>query len=148
MLIKSNLKFESRATAVSVAMSPRYLGGKYRSRLHPRSRKCACLFLRETGRVKSNCARPASSASRGDNEVDHAMCLKAEFQMHAALSNENGKFYTTMLYPCFSRSVCFFFDRIACLMKVWPFSSGGSLVSRWRDVPLVHARISNVTSQM
>ena len=26
-------------------------------------------------------------ASRGVNEVDHAMCLKAEFQMHAALSN-------------------------------------------------------------
>ena len=45
LLIKSNLKFESRATAVSVAMSPRYLGDKYRSRLHPRSRKCACQFL-------------------------------------------------------------------------------------------------------
>ena len=27
-------------------------------------------------------------------------------------------------------------------------SSGSSLVSRWRDAPLVHARISNVTSQM
>ena len=76
LLIKSNLKFESEATTVSVAMSPRYLGGKYRNRLHPRSRKCACLFLRETGCGKSNCARPASSASRGDNEVDHAVCLK------------------------------------------------------------------------
>ena len=43
--MKSNLKFESRATAVSVAMSPRYRGGKYRSRLHPRSRKCACQFF-------------------------------------------------------------------------------------------------------
>ena len=31
-----------------------------------------------------------------------------------------------------------FFDGIACLMKV----------CRWRDAPLVHARISNVTSQM
>ena len=33
----------------------------------------------------------------------------------------------------------------------WRFglwSSGSSLVSRWRDAPLVHARISNVTSQM
>ena len=57
--------------------------------------------------MKSNCARPASSASRGDNEVDHAMCLKIEFQTHTVLSNENGKFYTTMIYPCFSRSVCF-----------------------------------------
>ena len=45
------------------------------------------------------------------------------------------------------QQVGMFFDGIACLMKVWP-SSGGSLVSRWRDAPLVHARISNVTSQM
>ena len=53
-LIKSNLKFEARATAVSVAMSPCYLGGRYRSRLHPRSQKCAgdwaCeIYLRQTG---------------------------------------------------------------------------------------------------
>ena len=38
VLIKTNLKFESRASAVSVAMSPCYLGGKYHSRLNPRSR--------------------------------------------------------------------------------------------------------------
>ena len=57
--------------------------------------------------MKSNCTRPASSASRGDNEVGHALYSKAEFQMHTALSNENGKFYTTMIYPCFSRSVCY-----------------------------------------
>ena len=43
--MKSNLKFESRATAVSVAMAPRYRGGKYSSRLHPRSRKCAWQFF-------------------------------------------------------------------------------------------------------
>ena len=147
LLIKSNLKFESRATTVSVAMSPRYLGSKYRSRLHPRSRKCACLFLRETGCGKSNCARPASSASRGDNEVDHAVCLKAEYQMHTALSDKNGKFYTTMIYPCFSRSVCFSMGSPAW----WRFglcSSESSLVSRWHDALLVHARMSNVTSQM
>ena len=104
-------------------------------------------FLRETGRVKSNCARPASSATRGDNEVDHTVCLQAEFQMHAVLSNENDKFYTIMIYPYFSRSVCFSMGSPAW----WRFglcSSGSSLVSRWRDAPLVHARISNVTSQM
>ena len=136
LLIKRNLKFESSATAVSVAMSPRYLGGKYRSRLYPRSRKCACQFLRETERVKSKCATPVSSASRGDNEVDHAVCLKVEFHMHTVLSNENGKFYTTMIYPCFSRSVCFSMGSPAW----WRFglcSSGSSLVSRWRDAPLV-----------
>ena len=48
--------------------------------------------------MKSNCARPASSASRGDNEVDHAVCLKVEFHMHTVLSNENA---------CFSRLICF-----------------------------------------
>ena len=122
LLIKSDLKFESRASAVSVAMSPRYLGGKYRSRLLPRSWKCAWQFLRETGRVKSTCARPAAHASRGDNEDDHAVCLKAGFQMHTVFSNENGKFYTTMIYPCFSRSVCF---SIACLIKVWPLFTWG-----------------------
>ena len=136
MIIKSNLNFESRPTAVPVAMSPRYLGGKYRSRLHPRSRKCAWQFLRETERVKSNCARPASSTSRGDNGVDQAVCLKAEFQMHTAVANGNGKFYTTMVYPCFSRSVCFSMGSPAW----WRFglcSSGSSLVSRWHDAPLV-----------
>ena len=117
-------------------MSPRYLGGQYRSRLHPRSRKCACQFLRETERVKSNCARPASSASRGDNEVDHAVCLKAEFQMHTVLSNENGKFYTPIIYPCFSRSVCFSMGSPAW-WRFGLFSSRSSLVSRWRDAPLV-----------
>ena len=45
LLIKTNLKFESRATTVFVAMSPRYLGGKYRSRPHPWSRKCARHFF-------------------------------------------------------------------------------------------------------
>ena len=147
MLIKSYLKFESRATTVCVAMSPRHLGGKYRSRLHPRSRKCACKFLRETGHVKSNCARPLLSASRGDDEVDHAVCLKAEFHMHTAPSNENGKFYTTIIYQCFSRSVCLSMGSPAW----WRFglcSSRSSLVPRWHDAPLVHARISNVTSQM
>ena len=128
LLIKSNVKFESRATAVSVSMSSRYLGGKYRSRLHTRSRKCTCQFLC----VKSNCAKPASSASRGYNEVDRVVCLKVEFQMHTVLSDENGNYDISVL-----QQVGMFFDGIACLMKVWPCSSGSSLVSRWRDAPLV-----------
>ena len=135
-LIKSNLKFEPEATTAYVAMSPRYLGCKYHSRLHPRSRKCACQFLREIERVKSNCPRPASSASRGNNDVDHAVCLKAEFHMHTVLSNVSGNFYTIMIYPCFRRSVCFSVESLAW----WRFglwSSGSSLVSRWHDAPLV-----------
>ena len=63
--------------------------------------------------MKLNCARPVSSASRGDMEVNHALRLKVEFQMHTVISNENGKFCTTMIYPCFTRSVCFFrWDRL------------------------------------
>ena len=86
--------------------------------------------------LKSNCARPASSASRGDYEVDHAVFLEVEFQMHTVLFNENGEFYTTMIYPCFSRSVCFSMWSPAW----WRFDlwlSGSSLVSRWRDALLV-----------
>ena len=58
LLIKSNLKFESRATAVSVAVSLRYLGGKFRSCLHPVVKKRVPVFagdwaceikLRQTG---------------------------------------------------------------------------------------------------
>ena len=45
LLIKNKLKFESRAIAVGVAMSPRVLGGKYRCRPQPRSRKCTRQFL-------------------------------------------------------------------------------------------------------
>ena len=101
LLLKSNLKFESRATTVSVAMSLRNLGGKYRNRLHPRSQKCSCRL------GVWNRTAPDRRHLLGDNEVDQAVCLKAEFQMHIALSNANGKFYTTMIYPCFSRSVCF-----------------------------------------
>ena len=118
LLLKNNLKFESRATAAFFAMSPRYLGGKYRSPFHPVRENARASFLRETERVKSNCARPASSASRGDNEVKHAVCLKIEFQMYAVLSNENGEVYTTMISVL--QQVSMFFNGIACLMKVWP----------------------------
>ena len=124
LLIKSNLKFESRATAVSVAMSPRYLDGKYRSRLHHRSQKCSCQFLRETARVQSNCARPASSASRGDNEVDHAVCLKLNFRYTLSFPMKMAS--STQLWCILSvlQQVGMFFDVVgmsfACLMQVWP----------------------------
>ena len=49
LLIKGNLKFGSRATAVSVAMSPRYLGGKYRSRLHPGRENARASFYGRLG---------------------------------------------------------------------------------------------------
>ena len=54
LLIKSKSKFESRAIAVGVAMSPRNLGGKYRCRPHPRGAAnvhATVFFLREPERV-------------------------------------------------------------------------------------------------
>ena len=118
-------------------MSPRYLDGKYRSPLHPLVAKMRVpVFLRKTERVKSNCTRPASSASHCDNEVDHAVCLKAEFQMPTVLPNENGKVYIIMIHPCFSRLVCFSMGSPSWWrFGLWP--SGSFLVSRWRDSPLV-----------
>ena len=45
LLLKGKLKLESRAIAVGVAMSPRNLGGKYRCRPRPRSRKFTRQFF-------------------------------------------------------------------------------------------------------
>ena len=39
-----------------------------------------------------------SQAVAGASKLLKIGCLKAEFQMHTALSDENGKFYTTMIY--------------------------------------------------
>ena len=141
LLIKSNLKFEPRATAVSVAMSPRYLGSKYRSRLHPRSRKCAWYILRETGRVKSNCARPVSSASRAWRQRSWS-CGVFKSWISDARCPFQWKWQVLHSYAIsVLQQVGMFFDGIACLMKVWPFSSGSSLVSRWRDVADVNKYI-------
>ena len=137
LLMKSNLKFESRATAVSVAMSPRYSGGKYRSRLHPRSRKCACQFF--CGRL-GVWNRTAPDRRRllpvATTKLIMRCVYKLNFRYTLSFSNENDKFYTTMIYPCFSRSVCFSMGSPAW----WRFSlcsSGNSLVSRvpmtWRS---------------
>ena len=111
-------------------MSPRYFGVRYRSRLHPWSRKYAgdwvCeIEMRQTGVI----CFPW-------RQVDHAVCLKVEFQKHPVLSNENGEFYTTMRHPCLSRSVCFSM-RLPAWWRFGLCSSGSFLVSRWRDAPLV-----------
>ena len=132
LLIKSKLKLESRAIVVGVAMSPRNLGGKYRCRPHPRWRKCTRQFLPGTRACQSNC----SHRLHGDNIVDHAVCLKAEFLWHTVLSNENGEFYTYDIYPYLNRSVCLLMGSPTW----WRFtfcSSGSSLVFWWRDAPLV-----------
>ena len=95
-------------------MSPRYLGGKYSSRLQPWSGKCSRQCLGKTECVKSSCTRPASSASRGDNKVDLAMCLKAEFQMPTDHPNEKvlHNYDISVL-----QQVGIFFNGIACLVN-------------------------------
>ena len=55
LLIKSILKLESRAIAARVPMSPRNLGGKYRCRPHPRSRKCTRQFFFAGSRTCRSC---------------------------------------------------------------------------------------------
>ena len=116
-------------------MSPRNLGGRYRNCRHPRLREFACNFLRETARVKSNCARVDWLATT----LIMRCGLKVGFLLHTVLSHENDKFYTIMTYPCFSRSVYFAMGSLAW----WRFglwSSGSSLVfpgEWWRDAPLV-----------
>ena len=119
LLMKSNLKFESRATAVSVAMSPRYRGGNYRSRLHPRSRKWACHILRETlkweielrqtGVICYPWRQRSWSCGVFTSRISDAHCA---FQwIWQVLHN-----YDISVL----QHVGMFFDRIACLMKVWP----------------------------
>ena len=118
--IESNRRLRCQVTTLSrwqISESPPPPVGKMRALVFAGDWACE-IKLHQTGVI----------CSRGDNEVDHAVCLKAEFQMHTALSNANGKFYTTMLYPCFSRSVCFSMGSPAW----WRFglcSSGSSLVS-------------------
>ena len=117
--MKSNLKFESRATAVSVAMSPRYRGGKYRSRLHPRSRKCACQFfvgdwaceieLRQTGVVCYPWRQRSWSCGVFKSWISDARC---PFQWKWQVLHN----YDISVL----QQVGMFFDGIACLMKVWP----------------------------
>ena len=136
LLIKSNLKFESRATAVSIAMSSHYLGGKYRSRLHPRSRKCECQFFVGDWACESNCAKPMSPASRGDNKVDHVVCSTAESRMPTVHLNENGKFYTTTNIRVAAGQYVFQWDRLLGEFGFW--SSGSSPVPWWCETLLVH----------
>ena len=133
LLIKSNWKSKSRATALSVALSPCDLGGKYRSRLHPRLRKCACQFLAgdwaceielcQTGFICFPWRQRSWSCGVFKSRISDAHC---PFQW-------KWQFYTTMIYPCFSGSVCFSMGSPAW----WRFglcSSGSSLVSRWMAV--------------
>ena len=145
LLIKGNSKFEPRATTVSVAMSPRYLGVKYRSRLHPTVAKTpvsvfekdwACeIELRQTG---VNCFawwQRSWSCGVFKSWISNAHC---PFQW---------KWQVLHIYDIsVLQQVGMFFNGIACLVKVWPLFQREfpRVAMTWRST---RARISNVTSQ-
>ena len=119
MLIKSYLKFESRATTVCVAMSPRHLGGKYRSRLHPPVAKMRVqifagdwtweIELCQTIVIGFPWRRRSWSCGVFKSWISYAHCpFQWKWQV---LHNYN----ISVL-----QQVGMFFDGIACLMKVWP----------------------------
>ena len=133
LLIKSSLRFESRATAVSVVMSPRYHGDKYRSCLHPRLRKCACQFFAGDWACEIELCRTGficfpwrqRSWSCGVFRRWIFRCT-LPFPMKMACS-------TQLWYILASAGLYVFqWDRLIGLC-----SSGSSLLSQWRDAPLM-----------
>ena len=70
----NKLKLESRAIVVSIAMSPRNLGGKYRCRPTPRGESARASFFREPERVNRT-ASEWRHRLHDDNIVDHVVCL-------------------------------------------------------------------------
>ena len=127
LLPKSKLKFELRAIAVGVLMSPRNLGSKYRCRPQPGRESARASFMREAERV-----------NRTAPERRHRLtCLKAEFLWHTVLSNENGGFYTYGIYPYLNRSLCLLIG--SSLDEGLAFVQAGvpSCAPWWRDAPLV-----------
>ena len=123
-------------TTFSVAMSPRYLGGKYHTRLHPRSWKCACQFfvgdwaceveLHQTGVICFPWRQRSWSCDVFQSWISDAHC---PFQWKWQVIHN----YDISVH----QQVGMFFNGIACLMKIGLYSSGSSLTSRWRDVTLV-----------
>ena len=105
LLIKSKLKLGLRATAVSVAMSPRNLGGKYCYCPHPRSRKCTGYFFAGSRACQWNCTRVASWL--GDNVLYYVVCLQTEFLWHTILFQLKWQvLHIWFIYPSLNRSVC------------------------------------------
>ena len=141
LLIKSNSRFESRATTVSVAMSLRSIAF---ASIPGRENARASFRWRLSVWNRTAPDRRHLLPGRSDNEVDHAVCLKVEFQMHTVVSKKMAS--PTQLWYI-RASAGRFFDGIACLMKVWPLFKREfpRVPIMWRST---RARISNMTSQM
>ena len=103
LLIKTNFKFDWRT--IAAAMLPCNCG-KYRSRLLPCRENAGATFVRKAKWV--NRTAPDWCHQLGDNNVNHAVCLKAEFLLYIPFQR---KWYVLhiydMQYPCLNRSVRF-----------------------------------------
>ena len=117
--VGSKFNWPSGVTAVSVAMSPHYRGSKYRSRLHPWSRKCACL---------SFCGRLVFEIELRQTGVICYLWQQRSWScgvFTSWISDAHGPFqWKWQVLHNYDISVLqqvgMFFDRVACLMKVWP----------------------------
>ena len=66
--------------------------------------------------------------------------------MHTAVANENGKFYTTVVYPSLAGRYVFRWDRL--LDEGFGLCSyGSSLVSRWREIQMWRRRCKQIDPQ-
>ena len=136
LLIKSNLKFESRATAVSIAMSSHYLGGKYRSRLHPGQDNASASFLWETEHVNRTAPNQRHLLPVATTKLimwcvqllNHGCPLSISMNMASS---------TQLRYiRAAAGQYVFQWDRLLGEFGFW--SSGSSLVSSWCETRLVH----------
>ena len=131
--MKSNLKFESRATTVSVAMSPRYRGGKYRSRLHPQSWKCACrFFCRRLGVWNRTAPDRRHLLTVATTKLIMRCVYKLNFRCTLSFPMKMTS-STQLWYICASPGrYVFRWDRLLDEGLAFICSTGSSLVSRWR----------------
>ena len=138
--IKSSRSLSCHVTTLS--------GSKYRSRLHPWSRKCACQFF---------CGR-LGVWNRTAPDRRHLLPVATMKLIMRCVYKLN--FKCTLSFPMkMTSSTQLWYIRASagwCVLR-WDRLLGEGLAfvqagvpscPRWRDAPLVHAQISNVTSQI
>ena len=109
------------------------------------SRGCSLAAPGDDEGVARMSDHPTSSATRGDNKVDHAVCLKVEFHMHTVLTNEMASSTQLWWVRASARRHIFRWDRLldACLAFVQAGVPSGP-----DDVTLRSCANTNVMSQM
>ena len=148
LLIKSKLKLESRAIAVAVAMSPRNLGGKYRCRPHPRSRKFTRQFFCGKQSVLIELHQSGVIAWWPWQHRRSCGVFKSWISVaHCPFQRIWRVLHIWYVYPYLNRSVCL----LVGSPTWWRFSfcsNGSSLVCSMMTWRTARVRISNVRSPM